>query len=92
MQLTNNEPILFKPCSGQIVYKDGKTESILACREFINQCEVQTSSGQYIYVPYVVCHPSGYKFENYYFARFDFDKYEYLITDAIKEFQILKEN
>ena len=80
----------FEACNGQIVYKDGAIEPIIACRELECQCEVRTPSGQYIYVQYVIQDKSGYAISNYYFAYFDFERREYFVIDTIKEFQIFK--
>ncbi len=87
----SNYKFTFEQCDGQIVYKDGTTEQIIACRELADQCEVATPFGQYIYVPYVICDKSGYKMGSYYFARFDFDLNEYIRVDNIKEFQLYEE-
>lgn len=90
--MTITKPILFEPCNGKIVYKDGTTEPIIACREFANECEVRTPSSQYIYVPYVIDTPSGYQICDYCFARFDFERREYFEIGTIKEFQFYEEN
>ena len=76
---------------GQIVYKDGTIESILAYAERECECEVTTESGKYLYQPYVIETPNGLLLGDYQFYQYDYRRQAWYEENNIKEFQI-KEN
>ena len=76
---------------GQIVYKDGTIEPILAYTEREYECEVTTESGKYLYQPYVIEAPNGLILGDYRFYQYDYRRQEWYEANNIKEFQF-KEN
>ena len=77
---------------GQIVYKDGTIEPILAYAERECECEVTTESGKYLYQPYVIETPNGLLLGDYQFYQYDYRRQEWHEANNIKEFQIKENN
>lgn len=77
---------------GQILYKDGTTEPIVAWTERECECEVETEFGRYLFQPYVIATPYGMQLGGHRFLKYDFNQQLWYEVDNIKEFQVKEEN